>query len=1494
MAYGYVGDTSSDTGSLKGQGSFPHSSKPGSLIDGYSAALKTSDAKAMGVTPGQEFKDPATGKTVRYDDTIPEWSKSKPGYVDIYTPHAPPDPGVSQAHINNDMLSFTQNPVYGKGAQAPNAIGSIGKSAAPPVDMGAFIKSHPYLSNVPNIQVASQDDVKMYDNYINNGGDGTKLGAYEQLGVALAKDPNFLTKPENWKVFQEFVQKPQEQAYDPLKSAEEAFGAVGPGLVQAGQDAGNFLLNGVKLAGNAALYQIQKSTGWGGGVSGLGQPGTPLTDGSDIVTGGPQAPQAPVQGSTPMAPPPTPDNPTQAATGSRFAQAAANFSGTVGQAGADITNMIEGTAMGTMGLLGRPIVAALPLSPQARQDVEDSRSQALQSYARDQVSMAQWATGSQQAAAGVFKSLYGASQIADKLATDTPDPSVMRGGSALAQFAAPELAGEMAAVRTAAVRPTFFEQGLYKTEAAAQATGEATGAKIATIVPTVGTDAEKALATQTVGDGAGVARAAQDAATASHNDLMSTGQAMQKMMGQPLSAASVVGKLMQKAGDAAGTLSNVGNWIENAPEALSQKLTGGNPVFQPVVKAAISKAIDYGAFEHMGVLGKMGADLGSAVFREALPMAQDFLTSAGKELTYGVTSTPYWQRVAEQTSGMARNLAMALDKPQVYAAGQAASASVKGGVAGAAVGGLMGMGQNPYDPVGGAVQGMAAGGIFGMAGGGFGQWRNIDSPTQLTQEARGDWNRYRDLLNTDDKKSFDSLTPQNQTAVSSISQHFPGLRIEYYNSPEGVAGSHSINADGSSIVRLNTAQGNQSLAPLLAHEFGHEAAHNGVLPNIYDSLLGNPATGKIGQYTDLDSTGKPVGVDPQTGRYTTNNDFANLKNQYISKVAGSKDANGAPIPTDHLNDLNIAREIYSEHAANYWTSGEGLAASKAYDPNFTGTAGAKDALAKLGAGFTNNGEVVKGSGLFDSLKRNDELDGYLKNYYQHRSKRDLSRNPEEIPDTKFTDKDLRNPNVAATSLDSAPQFQRDKNGVVMREPNGKPIMNTSGEVNKIATNMAQAADAKVSSLPDDVKNSIGFKQTGKDSWFSRYLPDDAVDSMLAHNQNNTTQSTNFRLINKNLADASQVGKEYNFFYHKATMNGRYGSFAGLSRDMVPYGVEKTGTNNINFKSVDFAQLTNNFLRNRNKPGIKGLWDTAQSFVNDADIYFKNHANGDPGETNLGADKKNAINALGKFGTDAHKAINPLTDRLAGNPIIKSFRLDRINRVTPLDNLRPFTDVSQYDKMTTNFRPAEDHPEAISPKAPVGFDLTKSPLLGPKGQMIDKITNATRGIPQAIPQQTLDTDFRYLNKTEQNKLQVLQSNGAVKKYGDRVADDIFKQRDVPQVAQFSKALGQMTPEAKDAMSPDIQKWNPRYMRRMGYEGQTDGQPWRILPKDEAGVSNLDYSFSQLATNHAAKKLGMEPEDVKAVTAFTEKHHWEERGWIEPKSGADKQDSTHLSQ
>jgi hypothetical protein len=100
---------------------------------------------------------------------------------------------------------------------------------------------------------------------------------------------------------------------------------------------------------------------------------------------------------------------------------------------------------------------------------------------------------------------------------------------------------------------------------------------------------------------------------------------------------------------------------------------------------------------------------------------------------------------------------------------------------------------------------------------------------------------------------------------------------------------------------------------------------------------------------------------------------------------------------------------------------------------------------------------------------------------------------------------------------------------------------------------------------------------------------------------------------------------------------------------------------------------------------------------------------------------------------------------------------------------------------------------------------------------------------------------------------------------------------PKTPNFFKNLFQRGTDAT------IDMWAARTMHRLGNEG-VEGAPdqWRIQPKSETGVSNLDFALSQQAFKQAADKIGIKPHELQAIMWYGEKVHYANKGYT--KGGA----------
>lgn len=106
---------------------------------------------------------------------------------------------------------------------------------------------------------------------------------------------------------------------------------------------------------------------------------------------------------------------------------------------------------------------------------------------------------------------------------------------------------------------------------------------------------------------------------------------------------------------------------------------------------------------------------------------------------------------------------------------------------------------------------------------------------------------------------------------------------------------------------------------------------------------------------------------------------------------------------------------------------------------------------------------------------------------------------------------------------------------------------------------------------------------------------------------------------------------------------------------------------------------------------------------------------------------------------------------------------------------------------------------------------------------------------------------------------------------------------PKTPNFAGNLSGQTFEAT------IDVWASRLIHRLANEGSD--KPWRILPENEAGLSDSDFFLGQAIFRKAAEKLKMKPDALQAILWFAEKDHWEKNGWTRG-AGAEKSDFNSL--
>lgn len=1425
--------------------------------------------------------------------------------------------------------------------------------------------------------VATPDDVKRADVYFKNGGDVNQLPVHDQLGLALAKNPDFFK--QNPDAFYDYVYKPLQAQKGSLG---QQFGQAVAGIPGMFEDFfkglwGAAVNRGNKEADTAELW-ARKAFG--------------MTNGQDYQN-----------------------------LVSRLATE--NATETEGLVRAFTTN--EHLALSTASTLvqgTQPVAKMFAKDPASQDQIDRAYSQLLLNKGVAEQQLSDLGKLVQNTSANAYKAIGAASGQSDiaqygaKLATAQPNEQA---ADALSQLWNPlnYLGVGEAAAAVGAVRPILFERGLEGVEDLTGATAKKTAMDTVQLLPANpelnAADPAYIPTRNLQSQLAPEARAAAQGVTDAQNVLNSRLTTLGRISGDPGTATTLMSNVLQGIGGGVQNLGELASKATNFGENFGKWISGGNESVAKAAQSAYEKVVFGVLLKHLGPLG--GAietglehlpDIGNAVGSLA--------KTAGQELTYADNTIPYATRVAMQNKYMPKGLASFIDSPLVQTAVNIGKGGLTTAATGAAIGGLSG-------GIPGAVGGFVQGGVLGMAGG-LGQWISYRNPNQYLLQMRSNWKRYNDLLAPAEAQQFRQLSPTNQLMLGNYAHNFPGLRVDYSSDPSGPRGSHYVDQGGASHIQVNIANPDSVIRGIMAHELTHGATHSGMITDLYDTLLGNPVTGEIGQYTALGADGKPVGTDPITQRYQTNQEFQNLKGQYVNALAQSG------IPTAHLGDFDIAREIYAEHGADYLLSGGPmLDSNSAFRPGLFSTSALKTAMAKTGFPFDGRGQDivgtpdgnVSGTGVFSDLQRNPTLQNLAQTFYTKKWHDGLIAS-EEQPTHQFTKRDLQNPNTTETWLNNAPEIVRNPDGTAKRDPNtGLPIMRTPKEVKQYNATFADALRKGLDSLPEDQRMDMGYRKSTSqegDNVFARYLPDNVLDSLAATNQYNPHQIASLRLLSRVLADKGNPGMEMRMFYRTATTpSKRYGTFAGSERLAVPYGLEITHDNNVNIKSVDFNQLDNNYLKVRNREPYKSLWNDASEFTQDAHSYFTNHKEGRPGADAIGEQKRDAINALAGFDTQTHRESNPLVDRMPNSvrPIVKSFGIDRANQISSTGFVRPFVSEDQYYKANRNYLPGAPEVSFLPRKAagaapaeaappdktaiPVSYHQTKS------GETTDKIPYGITSAPLVSDKQPTgplsENNFGhvdYLSGKGQKTLTALDKNSAVTTYADRLVDDFQRIKDNPDImagktwykqvrgllkkgfgkddtlfahllaatsagngvtnnwndalqayhryqsGAFDDAIreykrtgvitedmkptkadgkkfytnsdevlkvlaGTWLDEVQGPKTPNffanlfgrgkeatIDKWAARTMRRLGNEG-VEGAPeqWRLQPKSEQGVSDLDFAFSQQVFRQAAEKVGVDPHELQAVMWFAEKDLWDKNGWS-PKGSAAAEKSSYIPQ
>lgn len=676
----------------------------------------------------------------------------------------------------------------------------------------------------------------------------------------------------------------------------------------------------------------------------------------------------------------------------------------------------------------------------------------------------------------------------------------------------------------------------------------------------------------------------------------------------------------------------------------------------------------------------------------------------GRVLAEAEGQLPFFKRLARETDGLSSWGASLVDQS---GAGQMVSPVFRAAAdASRAVPFALGVG---YVGGGGetdaALRGAGGGLVFGLAGGAYGQWQRYGSGALFRQRQLADVNRYRQTLPTEEARMhFNQMPAADQASLATMQLAHPDLKIKHERLGPGRPSFYYAAEDGPvAVINLDTKDG---VNAVVAHEIGHHVEKHGLAPVVERVLFGDPVLEQPGLYTRRGPDGAPLkGTD---GRYELDDTWAGLKAAYNDRIRATASRTGEALPA--RSDGDVAREVFAEHVADYLVGGGGALrrdlAANIWTRALDGLADSslvgslpmlRQVLGKAGVPL-GAGQQVLGSRLFPGgLPASHQLHKLIGEYHRQSARRRQPALQDERGDVRYTYAEVvQHPQIIDTLFDGSDDVVRDRHGRAVREKDGSPRFAAPKEqaaqradlAKEISgwmeQNQPRAGVDPAQTRPAEARWEKTVDEKGRvtEGWLTPSLPGPLLRQLEASGKYNPAQLRHLRAVSDAIAQGK--GQSALFFYQPAMgRGGKYKSLAGDWRTETPYALFISKAGNVLFRTVSREKLVAN-AQDLIKSGRGSLWgNEVGRLMADVDAYLANHAAGRPGADGIGTDKRDQINALFGINTKANVAANPFLESSPKSPIvIRARRLDRTNRLTPVEEYFPTT----YEKLNRNLRP----------------------------------------------------------------------------------------------------------------------------------------------------------------------------------------------------------------